>query len=57
MNRIAQIIALVNQKGGPGKTTLTMHLAGSLARRGAKILISRCRPPGNRDPVGRHSSR
>ena len=39
MNRIAQIIALVNQKGGPGKTTLTMHLAGALARRGAKVLI------------------
>lgn len=39
MNRIARIIALVNQKGGPGKTTLTMHLAGALARRGAKVLI------------------
>ena len=39
MSRIARIIALVNQKGGPGKTTLTMHLAGALARRGAKVLI------------------
>ena len=39
MNRIAHIIALVNQKGGPGKTTLTMHLAGALARRGSKVLI------------------
>ena len=39
MTRLARIIALVNQKGGPGKTTLTMHLAGALARRGEKVLI------------------
>ena len=27
-SRLARIIALVNQKGGPGKITLAMHLAG-----------------------------
>lgn len=35
----AHIIAITNQKGGSGKTTLTMTLAGTLARRGKKILV------------------
>lgn len=43
---LARIIALVNQKGGPGKTTLTMHLAGELARRGARVLVADADPQG-----------
>lgn len=35
----AKIIAIVNQKGGAGKTTLTMQLAGTLGRRGHKVLV------------------
>ena len=35
----AGIVALVNQKGGPGKTTLAMHLAGTLGRRGERVLV------------------
>ncbi len=36
----AQIIAVVNQKGGAGKSTLTMLLAGSLADRGGRVLVA-----------------
>ena len=42
----ARIIALVNQKGGPGKTTLAMHLAGELARRDARVLVADADPQG-----------
>jgi chromosome partitioning protein len=34
-----KIIAIVNQKGGCGKTTITMQLAGSLSRRGYAVLV------------------
>lgn len=42
----AKIIAVCNQKGGPGKTTLSMQLAGSLARRGEKVLVVDADPQG-----------
>ncbi len=42
----AKIIAVCNQKGGPGKTTLSMQLAGSLARRGQKVLVVDADPQG-----------
>lgn len=35
----AQIIAVVNQKGGAGKTTVSMQLAGTLGRRRKKVLV------------------
>jgi len=33
------IVALLNQKGGVGKTTLATHIAGELARRGQVLLV------------------
>ena len=35
----ASIITVVNQKGGAGKTILAMQLAGTIARRGKKVLV------------------
>ena len=40
----ARILAFVNQKGGPGKTTLAMHVTGQLARGGARVLIADADP-------------
>ncbi len=34
-----QVTAVINQKGGAGKTTLAMNLAAGLARRGNTVLI------------------
>jgi len=42
----AKIIVVTNQKGGSGKTTLSMQLAGSLARRGGKVLVVDADPQG-----------
>jgi chromosome partitioning protein len=33
------IYAFLNQKGGVGKTTLSVHLADALARRGSRVLL------------------
>src|SRR5882724_11096702 len=33
------IYGFLNQKGGAGKTTLSIHVADSLARRGARVLL------------------
>ena len=35
----ARIISIGNQKGGVGKSTVTMQFAGSLSRRGLKVLV------------------
>ncbi len=33
------IVALLNQKGGVGKTTLATHIAGELALRGQHVVL------------------
>ena len=33
------VLSFVNQKGGCGKTTTAVHLAGALAARGERVLL------------------
>jgi chromosome partitioning protein len=41
------IVAFLNQKGGVGKTTLALHLAGQWAREGRRVTVIDADPQGS----------
>ena len=41
------ILALLNQKGGVGKTTLALHIAGAWATQGRRVLVIDADPQGS----------
>lgn len=45
--RVGKVIALLNQKGGAGKTTLATHLAGELALDGHRVALIDADPQGS----------
>ena len=46
-NQLGKVIALLNQKGGAGKTTLATHLAGELAMQGQRVTLLDADPQGS----------
>jgi len=45
--RLGKVIALLNQKGGAGKTTLATHIAGEFARQGQRVTLLDADPQGS----------
>jgi len=43
----ARIIAVVNQKGGVGKTSVSMLIAAELAKRGFRVMVADCDAQGS----------